>query len=240
MDGNKTILKIEELSSGYGNIQVLDKVSLYVNEGEIVSIIGPNGAGKSTVFKSIVGFCRILEGSISFRGEEIAGIRADRALKKGLAYVPQGRIVFPHMTVLENLEMGAFLERDPARVAASLEMAFSLFPLLAERRHQKAGTMSGGEQQMLAIGRGLMMDPQLMLLDEPSLGLAPKFVNFIFDKISELSSMGKTLVVVEQNAAKVLSIADRGYVLELGENRYTDTGQGLLANDEIKRLYLGG
>ncbi len=240
MDGNKTILKIEELSSGYGNIQVLDKVSLHVEEGEIVTIIGPNGAGKSTVFKSIVGFCRILGGKIRFQGEEITGIRTDRVLQKGLAYVPQGRIVFPHMTVLENLEMGAFLERDPARVAASLEMTFSLFPLLAERRHQKAGTMSGGEQQMLAIGRGLMMDPHLMLLDEPSLGLAPKFVNFIFDKISELSSMGKTLVVVEQNAAKVLSIADRGYGLELGENRYTDTGQGLLANDEIKRLYLGG
>ena len=240
MDGTEPILQIEGLSSGYGNNKVLDEVSLYVHEGEVVTIIGPNGAGKSTVFKSIVGFCRIMGGKIRFRGEEITRIRADKALQKGLAYVPQGRIVFPHMTVLENLEMGAFLERDAARLSAGLEKVFALFPLLKERHHQKAGTMSGGEQQMLAIGRGLMMDPDLVLLDEPSLGLAPKFVGFIFEKIAELRSMGTTLVIVEQNAAKALSIADRGYVLELGCNRFTDTGPGLLANEEVKRLYLGG
>ena len=240
MDGSEPILQIEGLSSGYGNNKVLDDVSLHVHEGEIVTIIGPNGAGKSTVFKSIVGFCRIMGGKIRFRGEEITRIRADKALQKGLAYVPQGRIVFPHMTVLENLEMGAFLERDAARLSAGLEKVFALFPLLKERHHQKAGTMSGGEQQMLAIGRGLMMDPDLVLLDEPSLGLAPKFVGFIFEKIAELNSIGTTLVIVEQNAAKALSIADRGYVLELGCNRYTDTGPGLLANEEVKRLYLGG
>ncbi|MCH7769317.1 MAG: ABC transporter ATP-binding protein [Nitrospinae bacterium] len=234
------MLQIEGLSSGYGNNKVLDEVSLYVHEGEVVTIIGPNGAGKSTVFKSIVGFCRILGGKIRFRGEEITRIRADKALQKGLAYVPQGRIVFPHMTVLENLEMGAFLERNAARLSAGLEKVFALFPLLKERHYQKAGTMSGGEQQMLAIGRGLMMDPDLVLLDEPSLGLAPKFVGFIFEKIAELRSMGTTLVIVEQNAAKALSIADRGYVLELGCNRFTDTGPGLLANEEVKRLYLGG
>ena len=240
MDGTEPILQIEGLSSGYGNNKVLDEVSLYVHEGEVVTIIGPNGAGKSTVFKSIIGFCRIWEGKIRFRGEEITRIRADKALQKGLAYVPQGRIVFPHMTVLENLEMGAFLERDAARLSAGLEKVFALFPLLKERHYQKAGTMSGGEQQMLAIGRGLMMDPSLVLLDEPSLGLAPKFVGFIFEKIAELRSMGTTLVIVEQNAAKALSIADRGYVLELGCNRFTDTGPGLLANEEVKRLYLGG
>ena len=240
MDGTEPILQIEGLSSGYGNNKVLDEVSLYVHEGEVVTIIGPNGAGKSTVFKSIVGFCRIMGGKIRFRGEEITRIRADKALQKGLAYVPQGRIVFPHMTVLENLEMGAFLERNAARLSAGLEKVFALFPLLKERHHQKAGTMSGGEQQMLAIGRGLMMDPDLVLLDEPSLGLAPKFVGFIFEKIAELRSMGTTLVIVEQNAAKALSIADRGYVLELGCNRFTDTGPGLLANKEVKRLYLGG
>ena len=240
MDGTEPILQIEGLSSGYGNNKVLDEVSLYVHEGEVVTIIGPNGAGKSTVFKSIVGFCRIMGGKIRFRGEEITRIRADKALQKGLAYVPQGRSVFPHMTVLENLEMGAFLERDAARLSAGLEKVFTLFPLLKERHHQKAGTMSGGEQQMLAIGRGLMMDPDLVLLDEPSLGLAPKFVGFIFEKIAELRSMGTTLVIVEQNAAKALSIADRGYVLELGCNRFTDTGPGLLANEEVKRLYLGG
>ena len=240
MDGTEPILQIEGLSSGYGNNKVLDEVSLYVHEGEVVTIIGPNGAGKSTVFKSIVGFCRIMGGKIRFRGEDITRVRADKALQKGLAYVPQGRIVFPHMTVLENLEMGAFLERDAARLSAGLEKVFALFPLLKERHHQKAGTMSGGEQQMLAIGRGLMMDPDLVLLDEPSLGLAPKFVGFIFEKIAELRSMGTTLVIVEQNAAKALSIADRGYVLELGCNRFTDTGPGLLANEEVKRLYLGG
>ena len=240
MDGTEPILQIEGLSSGYGNNKVLDEVSLYVNEGEVVTIIGPNGAGKSTVFKSIIGFCRIWGGEIRFRGEEITRIRADKALQKGLAYVPQGRIVFPHMTVLENLEMGAFLERDAARLSAGLEKVFALFPLLKERHLQKAGTMSGGEQQMLAIGRGLMMNPDLVLLDEPSLGLAPKFVGFIFEKIAELRSMGTTLVIVEQNAAKALSIADRGYVLELGCNRFTDTGPGLLANEEVKRLYLGG
>jgi branched-chain amino acid transport system ATP-binding protein len=240
LGATEPILQIEDLSSGYGNIQVLDDLSLHVDEGEIVTIIGPNGAGKSTVFKSIIGFCRIWSGAIRFRGEDITGTRTDRLLQKGLAYVPQGRIVFPHMTVLENLEMGGFLERDPDRIAASLEAVFTLFPRLAERKNQKAGTMSGGEQQMLAIGRGLMMDPHLVLLDEPSLGLAPKFVSFIFEKIAELSSMGKTLVIVEQNAAKALSIANRGYVLELGENRYTDTGQGLLTNEEVKRLYLGG
>jgi len=240
LDGTEPILQIEGLSSGYGNNKVLDEVSLYVHEGEVVTIIGPNGAGKSTVFKSIVGFCRIMGGKIRFRGEEITRIRADKALQKGLAYVPQGRIVFPHMTVLENLEMGAFLERNAARLSAGLEKVFALFPLLKERHYQKAGTMSGGEQQMLAIGRGLMMDPDLVLLDEPSLGLAPKFVGFIFEKIAELRSMGTTLVIVEQNAAKALSIADRGYVLELGCNRFTDTGPGLLANEEVKRLYLGG
>ena len=240
MDGSEPILQIEGLSSGYGNNKVLDEVSLYVHEGEVVTIIGPNGAGKSTVFKSIVGFCRIMGGKIRFRGEDITRVRADKALQKGLAYVPQGRIVFPHMTVLENLEMGAFLERNAARLSAGLEKVFALFPLLKERHYQKAGTMSGGEQQMLAIGRGLMMDPDLVLLDEPSLGLAPKFVGFIFEKIAELRSMGTTLVIVEQNAAKALSIADRGYVLELGCNRFTDTGPGLLANEEVKRLYLGG
>ncbi|MEE9519742.1 MAG: ATP-binding cassette domain-containing protein, partial [bacterium] len=148
MDGTEPILQIEGLSSGYGNNKVLDEVSLYVHEGEVVTIIGPNGAGKSTVFKSIVGFCRIMGGKIRFRGEEITRIRADKALQKGLAYVPQGRIVFPHMTVLENLEMGAFLERDAARLSAGLEKVFALFPLLKERHYQKAGTMSGGEQQM--------------------------------------------------------------------------------------------
>jgi branched-chain amino acid transport system ATP-binding protein len=161
-------------------------------------------------------------------------------LRLGLAYVPQGRIVFPQMTVLENLEMGAYIESDPARVKEALERVYALFPILAERRHQKAGTMSGGEQQMVAIGRALMTTPKLILLDEPSLGLSPKFVTQIFDKLLEMKRAGYTLMVVEQNAAKALSVADRGYVLELGRNRFEGTGQALLSNPEVKRLYLGG
>ena len=159
---------------------------------------------------------------------------------RGLAYVPQGRIVFPQMTVLENLEMGAYIESDPAKVDGALEMVYSLFPIMSERRYQKAGTLSGGEQQMLAIGRALMTAPKMILLDEPSLGLSPKFVTMIYDKLLEMKRAGYTLLVVEQNAAKALSVADRGYVLELGQNRFTDTGPALLNNPEVKRLYLGG
>jgi len=205
-----------------------------------VSIIGPNGAGKSTSFKAIVGFLRPRQGRVVFNGEEITGLRPDLVLRRGLAYVPQGRIVFPQMTVLENLEMGGFIERDRARVAAALERVYALFPILAERRRQKAGTMSGGEQQMVAMGRALMTDPRLILLDEPSLGLAPKFVTLIFEKLSEMKATGYTLMLVEQNATRALAIADRAYVLELGRNRFEGTGPQLLVDPEVKRLYLGG
>jgi len=227
------------LTAGYGTMDILHDVSLDVYAGEIVSIIGPNGAGKSTAFKTIVGFLRPRQGRVIFNGAEITGLRPDLVLRRGLAYVPQGRLVFPQMTVLENLEMGAYTERDAARVAAAVERVYALFPILGERRRQKAGTMSGGEQQMVAIARALMTSPRLILLDEPSLGLSPRFVTLIFDKLLEMRRTGFTLMVVEQNATRALGIADRAYVLELGKNRFEGPGQRLLADPEVKRLYLG-
>ncbi len=240
MSADGALLFAEHITAGYGKIDILHDVSLAVQPGEIVSIIGPNGAGKSTSFKAIVGFLHPRQGRVVFNGEEITGLRPDLVLRRGLAYVPQGRIVFPQMTVLENLEMGAFIERDRARVAAALQRVYALFPVLFDRRRQQAGTMSGGEQQMVAMGRALMTEPRLILLDEPSLGLAPKFVTLIFEKLAEMKRTGYTLMLVEQNAARALAIADRGYVLELGRNRFEGVGSQLLGDPEVKRLYLGG
>ena len=233
-------LEVDNIATYYGNIQALKGVSLTVEEGECVTLIGSNGAGKSTAFKTVVGFLTPRTGKVLFNGEEITGLRPDRVLRRGLAYVPQGRIVFPQMTVLENLEMGAYTERDPRRVAAALDQVYRLFPILAERRRQAAGTMSGGEQQMVAIARALMTTPRLILLDEPSLGLSPKFVTLIFEKLVEMRQAGYTLMLVEQNATRALAVADRGYVLELGRNRFEGAGRTLLADPEVKRLYLGG
>src|SRR5438046_4753547 len=207
---SRELLTAYELVGGYGTIDILHGVSLNVGAGEIVTVIGPNGAGKSTAFKTIVGFLRPKSGRVVFNGEEITGMRPDLVLRRGLAYVPQGRLVFPQMTVLENLEMGAYTERDAARVAAAVERVYALFPILGERRRQKAGTMSGGEQQMVAIARALMTSPRLILLDEPSLGLSPKFVTLIFEKLLEMKRGGFTLTLVEQNATRALAVADRG------------------------------
>jgi len=234
------LLSAHGITAGYGMLDILHGVSLTVAPGEIVSIIGPNGAGKSTAFKAIVGLLRPRAGSVVFNGAEITGLRPDLVLRRGLAYVPQGRIVFPQMTVLENLEMGAYTVRDEARIADALERVYALFPILRERHGQKAGTMSGGEQQMVAIARALMTAPRLILLDEPSLGLSPKFVALIFDRLVEMKRAGYTLALVEQNAARALAIADLGYVLELGKNRLEGRGTALLADPEVKRLYLGG
>jgi len=234
------LLHALSLTAGYGKMPILHGVTLEVRQGELVSVIGPNGAGKSTAFKTIVGFLRPTNGRVVFQGRDITGLRPHQVLQIGLAYVPQGRIVFPQMTVLENLEMGAYIERDPRRIREALERVYALFPILAERRHQRAGTMSGGEQQMVAIGRALMTTPKLVLLDEPSLGLAPRLVSLIFERLTEMKRAGYTLMVVEQNAARALAVADRGYVLELGRNRFEGTGQSLLRDPEVKRLYLGG
>jgi len=234
------ILDLKNVSAAYGRIQILYEVSLHVNEKEIVCIIGPNGAGKSTTFKVIMGFIDHLGGEMVFNDRSLVGNRPDQILGLGLGYVPQGRIVFNQMSVRENLEIGAFLQRDKQLIRESMEYVFSLFPRLGERQKQLAGTMSGGEQQMLAMGRALMIRPTMMMLDEPSLGLSPRFTDEIFEKILDLASGGMTIMLVEQNAARALEIADRGYVLELGRNRYEGTGKELLDNQNVRRMYLGG
>ncbi len=234
------LLELREVAAGYGPIQILHGVSLHVDPGEVVAVIGPNGAGKSTTFKVIMGFVNHLGGDIVFDGHDLIGERPNRILALGLGYVPQGRVVFSQMTVRENLEMGAYLERDRARMKESMERVCALFPRLAERRRQLAGSMSGGEQQMLAMGRALMMRPKMLMLDEPSLGLAPRLVDEVFDKTVEMARAGLTVMLVEQNAARALEIADRAYVLELGKNRFEGAGRALLEDPEVRRLYLGG
>ena len=234
------ILRVREIDAGYGKVPILHGVSLDVHPGEIVSIIGPNGAGKSTVLKAVMGILRPTAGEILFGDEPIGGLRTDLVVRRGLGYVPQGRIVFKRMTVVENLEMGAYTVPDKARARRTMEQIFAIFPRLAERRRQLAGTMSGGEQQMLAMGRALMAEPAVVLMDEPSLGLAPLFVELVFEKLQELKAAGMTLLLVEQNAARSLAISDRGYVLELGRNRFTGPGPALLADERVRRLYLGG
>jgi ABC-type branched-subunit amino acid transport system ATPase component len=239
-NGETPLLALREVSAGYGAIQILHGVSLYVNEGEIVSVIGPNGAGKSTTFKVIMGLINHLGGEMVYRGRSLVGQRTDLILGLGLAYVPQGRVVFTQMTVRENLEIGAYLERDKGKIDAAMDYVFELFPRLAERRRQLAGSMSGGEQQMLAMGRGLMMRPKMMMLDEPSLGLSPRLVDEVFDKTVAMARSGLTVMLVEQNAARALEVSDRGYVLELGRNRFEGTGHDLLANSDVRTMYLGG
>ena len=233
-------LELREVEAGYGSIQVLYGVSLHVDEKEIVCVIGPSGAGKSTTFKVIMGFIDHLGGTIQFEGRSVLGRRPNQILGLGLGYVPQGRVVFQQMTVRENLEMGAYLERDKRRIREAMDWVFTLFPRLAERQRQLGGTMSGGEQQMLAMGRALMARPRMMMLDEPSLGLSPRFVDEVFEKIVELAREGLTIMLVEQNAARALEIAHRGYVLELGRNRFEGTGRELLANEDVRRMYLVG
>jgi ABC-type branched-subunit amino acid transport system ATPase component len=239
-DSTTPLLAVREIDAAYGKVQILHGVSLEVRPGEIVSIIGPNGAGKSTVLKAVMGILTPTRGEVVFAGEPMTGLRTDLIVRRGIAYVPQGRIVFKAMSVVENLEMGAYTVKDKAHMRRTMEQVFAIFPRLGERRTQRAGTMSGGEQQMLAMGRALMVEPRLVLMDEPSLGLAPQFVELVFEKLQELKASGMTLLLVEQNAAKSLSISDRGYVLELGRNRFTGSGAALLADERVRRLYLGG
>jgi len=234
------LLAIRDLEVSYGAVQVLFGVSLEVRAGEIVSVIGPNGAGKSTVIKSAIGLVPARRGSVVFGGRDITNLPAHTIPALGIGYVPQGRIVFAQMSVADNLEMGAFLQRDGRKRREAVQAVFEQFPRLYERRQQPAGKLSGGEQQMLAIGRALMMNPRLVILDEPSLGLSPKYVDLIFDQLLALKRQGRTLLMVEQNAARALELSDRGYALELGRNRFTDSGARLLANRDVRRMYLGG
>lgn len=235
-----SLLDIRGLEVVYGPVQVLFGVDMQIHAGEIVAIIGPNGAGKSTVIKAVIGLARIVGGAIHWRGQGITGRPTHQLIALGIGYVPQGRIVFSHMSVIENLEMGAFRLRDRSLVREAVARVLARFPRLQERSRQLAGNLSGGEQQMLAIGRALMLDPQLLILDEPSLGLSPKYVDLIFAQLIELQEQGLTLLMVEQNAARALAIADRGYALELGRNRFTNTGAALLADPLVKKMYLGG
>ena len=234
------LLAIEGIDAGYGKVEVLHNVALHVNKGEIVTIVGPNGAGKSTALKAIMGYLKPSQGRVFFKGKEITARPVHEIVTGGIGYVPQGRITFQDMTVLENLEMGAFFIHDRAVFKESLEKVFQLFPRLAERKKQLAGTMSGGEQQMVAIGRALMTHPDCVILDEPSLGLAPKFVELIFAKLKEMRGLGLSLLMVEQNAARALAVSDRGYVLELGRNYADGSGADLLASTEIRRMFIGG
>lgn len=234
------LLNIESIDVSYGPVQILHSVSMVVHAGEAVSIIGPNGAGKSTVLKAVHGMLKPSSGTIQLDGKELIGMRPEHIIRHGMAVVPQGRIVFGNMTVTENLEMGAYSLKDKSRIPGLMDQVFGLFPRLAERRKQAAGTMSGGEQQMLAMGRALMSEPRIVLMDEPSLGLAPMFVDLIFEQIGVLKEAGLTLLLVEQNAARSLQISDRAYVMELGLNKYTGSGEALLADDRVRQLYLGG
>ncbi|MBY8872678.1 ABC transporter ATP-binding protein [Micromonospora sp. PLK6-60] len=233
------LLEIENLTLAYGRIEALHSVDLHVDEGEIVALIGANGAGKTTTMRGISGLLAAQSGSIRFNGEDITKLRADLRVVRGICQAPEGRGIFPGMTVLENLDMGAYTRRDHAGIAADLDRVLTLFPRLGERRKQAGGTLSGGEQQMLAVGRALMSRPKLLLLDEPSMGLAPMVIRQIFDIITEINQQGTTILLVEQNAQQALSRAHRGYVLETGRIVKEGTGQDLLHDPSIKEAYLG-
>lgn len=233
------LLKVEDINVYYGSIHAIKGVSFSVDEGEIVTLIGANGAGKSTVLNTVSGLLRSRTGSIHFNGEGISNVEPHKILQRGLAQVPEGRRIFLQMTVQENLEMGAYTQPG-AGVAADLERVYAQFPRLKERRRQISGTLSGGEQQMLAMGRALMSHPKLLMLDEPSMGLAPLLVEQIFEIITQLHKEGTTVLLVEQNAQMALSIADRAYVLETGKIGLSGTGAELIQSDSVRQAYLGG
>lgn len=234
------MLKINDLSVHYGVIQAVRGISLEVNEGEIVTLIGANGAGKTTTLRTISGLVKPSSGIIEFEGMPIQKVSPQKIVTYGLSQVPEGRHVFPGLTVQENLEMGAFLRKDNEEIKKSFSEIYERFPILKERKNQDASTLSGGEQQMLAMGRALMSKPRLLLLDEPSMGLAPIFIKEIFNIIQEIQQQGTTVLLIEQNAKMALSIADRGYVIETGKIVLQGTGAQLLASEEVKKAYLGG
>lgn len=232
------LLEVEEVVAGYGEMEVLRGVSLRVEPDEIVSIVGPNGAGKSTVMKLVFGLLKPWQGRVIFGGQDISGLAPEKIVRLGLCYVPQVENVFPNLTVEENLDMGAYILDGP--LDDRKRRVYDLFPRLAERRKQRAGKMSGGERQMVAMGRALMLDPKLLLLDEPSAGLAPLLVDMIFEKVSDINRAGVAILMVEQNAKRSLQLADRGYVLATGKNQVEGPGPDLLNDPEVARLYLGG
>ena len=238
--GGKPLLELEGVRTGYGPIEVLKGIDLVVHPGEIVTVLGANGAGKSTTLMTICGINRCTKGRILFAGEAIHDLEPHHIVRRGISQVPEGRRIFPRLTVLENLEMGAFQRREDTSIGDDLEKIFATFPIMKERRKQLGGTLSGGEQQMLAISRALMARPKLLLLDEPSLGLAPMFVVKIFDIIRDINRQGTTILLVEQNANMALHLAHRGYVLETGRIVIQDTAKNLVNHEQVKKSYLGG
>ena len=236
-----TLLDVKGIVAGYSKeLDILQGVSLKVEEGQMVSIIGPNGAGKSTVFRTLFGLLPAREGQVFFADEEITNLPPADLLRRGITFVPQGRHVFPLMTVRENLELGAYIRRDRKLIEQNLEKVYDLFPLLRERSKQKGRSLSGGEMQTLEMGRAMLLNPRLMFLDEPSLGLSPIMANEVFDKIEEIKAAGSTILIVEQNADRSLRMSDYAYVLEVGKNKYKGPAEEIRNNEEVKRLYLGG
>jgi len=233
------MLALSRVSASYGSVPAIAEVSIEVGEGEAVGLLGANGAGKSTTLRAISGLVRLTSGTIAFLGTNIAALRPYQVTALGIAHVPEGRQVFPEMTVQENLEIGAYVPRAKAERARTLELVFGIFPVLAERRKQLAGTMSGGEQQMLAVGRGLMLKPKLLMLDEPSLGLAPVMTDVTFEKIGEIHKMGTAILLVEQNVSRALSLVQRAYVLESGNVIMHGTSSELADNKQVQAAYLG-
>jgi branched-chain amino acid transport system ATP-binding protein len=233
------LLEVEDIHAGYGKMEILKGVSLQVEAGHIVSIIGPNGAGKSTVFKTLFGLLPVRQGHVRFGGEDVTNFSPGDLLRRGMAYVPQGRNVFPLMTVEQNLRLGAYIRESSAELDGDVERVYEIFPMLREARAKRAADLSGGQQQMLEMGRGLLLRPRLMLLDEPTLGLAPLVFKEIFRIIEDLRRRGQTILMVEQNAAKALEISDYAYVLELGQNRFQGSGEAIRTDDRVRRLYLG-
>jgi len=238
-EGDGALLRIDDIHTYYGSIEALKRISLEVHEGEIVTLIGSNGAGKSTTLRSINGLNHPRQGSIHFRGRNITRDPPHDIVRRGISQSPEGRKLFPRMSVLENLEMGAFQRSDRSELRGDLDRVYSLFPRLSERKQQRAGTLSGGEQQMVAIGRALMARPGLLLLDEPSMGLAPIFVERVFETIVEINQQGTTILLVEQNAMMALDIANRGYVLETGKVALADDAKALRRNEQVRKSYLG-
>lgn len=233
------MLQVKDLSISYGAIQAVRHVDFEVKKGEIVTLIGANGAGKSTILKTISGIVKPQSGSIEYQNESLVGKKTPQIVAAGVSQVPEGRHVFPAMTVMENLQLGSYLQKDRSQIEARLQEIYQMFPILKERQHQDAATLSGGEQQMLVMARAMMANPDLLLLDEPSMGLAPIYIQKVFDIIQKINAQGTTILLIEQNAHQALSIADRGYVIASGEIQLTGSGEKLLNDPQVKRAYLG-